>query len=66
MKKEKVFIKGETVKYTGRGFVGFDPNDPFFEFISYDGPFDAMIKYKDSLPILVSKYDLEPVSKKKK
>lgn len=44
MEKEN-FQPGETLQYTGRGFIGFDPNNRACEFVSYENNFDAFIKY---------------------
>lgn len=66
MSKKSFFTEGQKVKYVGRGFIGFDPQKPEMEFIEYHGLTDVLVKYDDGSPLLVSVYDIQPISKKKK
>jgi hypothetical protein len=60
--QEQIFNKGEILKYTGRGFLGFDRNIREMEFVEYYGLTEALVKYNSkSLPMIVSKYDLERI-----
>ena len=61
--KQTDFTKGETLTYTGRGFIGFSKNNREVGFIQYEGVSDAWVHY-DGFNVLVSKYELERPKKK--
>ena len=58
--KEVKFIKGEKVKYTGNGFIGFNPENREMNFIEYYGLLDVYVKYNGvPFSMLVSRYEIE-------
>jgi len=49
----------QKVKYIGKGFLGFDPQNPYAIFVSYCTNEDIIINYKKS-KIKVRIWEIEP------
>lgn len=55
------FKKGEVLRYTGKGFIGFRKSDREVEFVRYVGVLSAFVKY-DGYNVLVYKSELEKIN----
>lgn len=58
--KDSKIKGGDKVKYTGKGFIGFDKNNPVAFFDKFSGQHDCYIVYNEN-SVLVRKYDIEKV-----
>ena len=56
---------GDIVKYVGKGFLSYDPNDPLATFLRFDGRWDAIVLYKGR-ELRVYTHEIEPVKKPRK